>query len=105
MFDISNQEEKVIKWFNISVQVELEFRVPFLSIPVKKAVDSAMGWGSGLGGFPPSANLNVGAVVLAGVIVFGASVFLPALGAIFTKKSLYPMGDYSSTEKSKSKLY
>lgn len=68
--------------------MELEFRVPFLSVPVKRAMETmqTMGWASVLGGEIPSANLNVAALVLGGVIILGSAVAVPAITALMSKK-------------------
>lgn len=73
-------------------QVELEFRVPFLNIPVKKAAETMAGWGQGVYGLPPKANVNIPALVLGGAVIFGAAVALPAITTLFTKKTTFFTG-------------
>lgn len=65
----------------------MEFRVPFLSIPVKRAMETAQGWTQGLYGVPPSANVNVGALVLGGAVIFGAAVIIPLFSSFISKKT------------------
>lgn len=56
--------------------------MPFVSIPVKKTMDNI--WG--LGPVSAIANINVGAVVLAGAMVFGTAVVLPFISTFFKKQ-------------------
>lgn len=64
----------------------MEFAVPFISIPVKKTVDAAMGvWEGGA-----LANINVGSIFLAGAVVLGAAVIIPLLTSLFFKHSFVP---------------
>lgn len=62
--------------------MDLEFAVPFISIPVKKTMDNI--WG--LGSVSAAANINVGAIVLAGAMVFGAAVVVPLISTLFQKQ-------------------
>ncbi|XP_026333277.1 uncharacterized protein LOC113240244 [Hyposmocoma kahamanoa] len=57
------------------VTVNLEFSIPFLKIPAKRAVQSTGLWS---GSFP-SLNINPAALAVGGAVVFGASVALPLL--------------------------
>lgn len=68
--------------------MELEFRVPFLSLPVKRAMETmnTMGWGAALSGNIPSANLNLAALGLGGAIIIGSAVAVPVLSALMSKK-------------------
>ncbi|XP_044264732.1 uncharacterized protein LOC123011392 [Tribolium madens] len=63
---------------NGDISMELAFNVPFITIPVKKSVDMAKG---------AIANLNVGAVVLAGAIAFAFSIIIPAIAFLMSKKT------------------
>lgn len=67
--------------------MELEFRVPFLHLPVKRAMDTmhTMGWGGDLSKIP-SANLNLAALGLGGAVIIGSAVAVPILTALFSKK-------------------
>ena len=56
--------------------MELAFNVPFLTIPVKKSMEMAKG---------AVANINIGAVVLAGMMVLGAAFAIPAIMALLSK--------------------
>lgn len=58
--------------------MELAFNVPFLSIPVKKSVDSVK-WAV--------ANVNVGAVALTGGLMLATVGFFPAVSWLLSKKS------------------
>lgn len=63
------------------LQVELDFAVPFIKIPVKKSVEMTKG---------AMANINLGALVLTGVLTFGAVVVVPALISILNTKLFLP---------------
>jgi hypothetical protein len=65
--------------------MELAFNVPFITIPVKKSIDMAQG---------AIANVNIGAVVLAGAIAFGFAVLIPGIVILMSKKSFNPIGSY-----------
>lgn len=48
----------------------MDFSVPFISVPVRKAMDMTKG---------TIAKLNVGAILVSGVIIFGTVVVIPLL--------------------------
>lgn len=56
--------------------------MPFITIPVKRTMDNMWGLGSG----STAANINVGAMVLAGAMVFGAAVVIPMFSSFFQKQ-------------------
>ncbi|XP_050315863.1 uncharacterized protein LOC126750332 [Anthonomus grandis grandis] len=64
-----------------NIKIDLDFNVPFITLPIKKSMETAKN---------ALINLNVGAVVLAGVFIFGAAVTLPIILAFFNKKGLIP---------------
>ncbi|XP_022902303.2 uncharacterized protein [Onthophagus taurus] len=69
------------------IQVELAFNVPFINIPTKQAFNMTKG---------AMASVNVGSIVLAGVVVAGAGFVLPALyHFISAKGSLSSKADRS----------
>ncbi|XP_066262505.1 uncharacterized protein [Euwallacea similis] len=63
------------------LQLDLDFNVPFLTLPIKRSMDMAK---------TSLVNFNVGAILLAGVIIFGAAVALPVILMFFNKKGLVP---------------
>ncbi|XP_053613386.1 uncharacterized protein LOC128676940 [Plodia interpunctella] len=72
------------------IKVNLEFSIPFLSIPVKKTMDSGFGLQSlGL----PTVNLNPGALALGGAVVLGTTFVIPLLLKKFANQ--YPERRYS----------
>nr|XP_019541955.2 uncharacterized protein LOC109412795 isoform X2 [Aedes albopictus] len=68
-----NREPKFISFTtkNDNIEVEIDFAIPFLTIPVKDSVDGVMG--SIMKGVP-ALNVNVGAVILAGVLAIAGAV-------------------------------
>lgn len=62
-------------------QLDLDFNVPFITVPIKKSMDMAK---------TSLLNMNIASLVLTGAIIFGAAVALPVILAIFNKKGLIP---------------
>lgn len=60
--------------------MELAFSVPFVTIPVKRTIDMANG---------AIANVNLGAVALAGAIAFGFAIVIPGIVLLLSKKQNY----------------
>lgn len=56
--------------------MELSFAVPFVTIPVKKTIDATKG---------ALLNINLGAIILSGMVMLGAAFATPLLIHIFTK--------------------
>lgn len=55
----------------------MEFSVPFIKVPVRKAMDMTKG---------TIASVNVGALVVSGIIIFGSVFVLPFLISLFNSK-------------------
>ncbi|XP_077301277.1 uncharacterized protein LOC143921766 [Arctopsyche grandis] len=62
------------------ISIEMQLSVPFLTIPVKKSVNSATGL---MEKFKP-ANINLAALGLAGTLVFASSFILPTILKLFS---------------------
>ncbi|KFB44140.1 hypothetical protein ZHAS_00011977 [Anopheles sinensis] len=69
-----------------SIEVEIDFAIPFLSIPIQKSMNGVMS--SVLKG-TPLLNVNLGAVVLAGVLTAGGAL-VGAAARTFSNSSLLP---------------
>ncbi|KAL4702756.1 hypothetical protein ACJJTC_002296 [Scirpophaga incertulas] len=61
---------------NEDIRIDLDFSIPFISIPVKKTMDAAIG-ASGLG--LPTININPASLALGGAVVLGTTVLVPLL--------------------------
>ncbi|GBP17929.1 hypothetical protein EVAR_7922_1 [Eumeta japonica] len=59
-----------------SRRVDLDFTVPFISIPIRKSFNAMIG---GEGFVFPTANINMAGLALGGAMVFGSVVILPIL--------------------------
>ncbi|XP_055589438.1 uncharacterized protein LOC129741714 [Uranotaenia lowii] len=75
-----------------NIEVEIDFAIPFLTIPVKRSIDGVMS--SVLQG-TPLINVNLGALILAGVLTLGGAL-VGAVAKLFRDHSfmtpLGPMG-------------
>ncbi|XP_055618402.1 uncharacterized protein LOC129763399 [Toxorhynchites rutilus septentrionalis] len=65
-----NREPKFISFQTKDdhIEIEIDFNIPFLSIPVKKSVDGVSSFIKG-----PLVNVNLGAVALAGIMAIGGA--------------------------------
>ncbi|XP_044745974.1 uncharacterized protein LOC123307646 [Coccinella septempunctata] len=79
----SNRQSRLISFNTLDdgISVELDFTVPFITIPVKKSMALAQG---------SLANINVGAVILAGGLVVGISLIMPLILTFFSKQHIIP---------------
>uniref|UniRef100_A0AAR5PCU0 Uncharacterized protein n=1 Tax=Dendroctonus ponderosae TaxID=77166 RepID=A0AAR5PCU0_DENPD len=80
------------------IRIELDFNVPFITLPIKKSMDMAK---------TSMVNLNVGALALTGVILFGSVVALPIILTLLNKKGAIPAKNpftmlYSKNERQRS---
>ncbi|KAG5669734.1 hypothetical protein PVAND_000028 [Polypedilum vanderplanki] len=57
-----------------NIEVEIDFAIPFLSIPVKRSLSGAMGTLQNVISGIPMANVNVGAVLLTGIVIIGGTM-------------------------------
>ncbi|XP_049878224.1 uncharacterized protein LOC126375324 [Pectinophora gossypiella] len=72
-----------------AVTVDLEFSIPFLTIPAKNAVSYFNGFWPSV----PSININLATLALGGAIIFGSTVLLPLLSKNLAAQ--YPHDRYS----------
>ncbi|XP_059047381.1 uncharacterized protein LOC131842830 [Achroia grisella] len=73
------------------IGINLEFSIPFISIPIKKGMDADFGFSSSLG--LPAVNVNPTSLAIGGAMVIGASVLVPLL--LRTYAASYPHNRYS----------
>ncbi|XP_031630522.1 uncharacterized protein LOC116345366 [Contarinia nasturtii] len=59
---------------NDDIQVGIEFSVPFISIPVKRSVNSMKSWASSAFVTDPVMNINTGSIALTGAVLLGGFV-------------------------------
>ncbi|EDS31623.1 conserved hypothetical protein [Culex quinquefasciatus] len=72
-----------------NIEVEIDFAIPFLTIPVKKSVDGMM---SSVMKGTSLININVGAVALAGVLAVGGALIGGVAKLFRDKELLTPLG-------------
>ncbi|XP_045479483.1 uncharacterized protein LOC123684312 [Harmonia axyridis] len=79
----SSRQSKLISFNTLDdgISVDLDFTVPFITIPVKKSMALAQG---------SLINIDLGAIVLAGGLVVGISLFMPLVLAFFSKQKTLP---------------
>ncbi|XP_066147494.1 uncharacterized protein [Euwallacea fornicatus] len=77
----SRQNKLIIFSDKGAVRLDLDFNVPFLTLPIKRSMDLAK---------TSLVSFNVGAILLTGVIIFGTAVALPVILMFFNKKGLIP---------------
>ncbi|XP_062555430.1 uncharacterized protein LOC134220388 [Armigeres subalbatus] len=93
-----NREPKFVSFHtkNDNIEVEIDFAIPFLTIPVQESVSGVMG--SIMKGVP-ALNVNVGAVILAGFLAIGGALLGVVMRFFKSHGMMGLLGPMKPTEK------